>query len=118
MITFKNSELSPALMQLMAFDSKTGSVVSGLLTEKLTLGTKRKLQKIQTKLLDHYKEYVKHIEEIDKECADDAEKKEAEIKTLNDEEVKADVDFVDIKFIESIETESNYDFSLIEKFAK
>jgi hypothetical protein len=121
MLTFKNFELSQSLIQIEAFDSKTGQVISGLLTEKISLGLKRKLQKIQGALIEKYKEYQKNIEGVEAEAKlndwDEATKTKEFIE-LAEEEVTIDLDHADIKFIEAIETSHNYSFALIEKFAK
>lgn len=117
MITFKNHELQQVLVQLMAFDVNSGKPVSGLLLENLTLGLKRRLQKIHAKTLVKYTEYASEVKNIETQCAGDMEKLESEINDLNEEPVTIDVDPVDIKFIEAITTTQNYNFDIIEKFA-
>lgn len=117
MLKLKNYEIEQALVQIVAFSPKTSLPVTGLLTETLSLGAKRRLQKLHTKLLEKYKEYADDIKEIEKECGDDLEKRSKEIDQLNNEEVTIDAEPVDLKSIEAITSAQNYDFGIIEKFA-
>lgn len=117
MLKLKNYEIEQALVQIVAFSPKTSLPVTGLLTETLSLGTKRRLQKLHTKLLEKYKEYAEDVKEIESQCGDDLDKRAKEIEHLNNEEVSIDVDPVDLKSIEAITTAQNYDFNIIEKFA-
>lgn len=117
MITLKNYELELALVQLMAFDTKTQKPTGGLLMETLSLGLKRRLQKLHSKLIEKYKDYADDIKKIDEECGEDIDKRAKEISDLNLELVTIDLDPVDIKQIEAIVTSNNYNFEIIEKFA-
>lgn len=117
MIKLKNYEIEQALVQIIAYSPKTNQPAAGLLTETLTLGVKRKLQKLHAKLIDKYKEYGEDIKEIEKECGEDMERRSKEIQQLLNEEVTIDAEMVDLKAIELINTSQNYDFTIIEKFA-
>lgn len=116
-IELKKAELEAALITIAAYDGKTGKMVSGLLSEPITLGTKRILQKIHKKLQEAYKEFLEDIKEIEKETGEDKEKGNAEFKALLEETVKLDVERFQISQIENISTSANYNFEIIEKLA-
>lgn len=116
MITLKNKEIESALIQIAGFNDK-GQMVSGLLTENISLGLKRRLQKIHADLVEHYKTLQTDSETLKKEC-EDAVKLAKEMEDLNNEEVKIDREFVSLEMIEAIQTTQNYDFELIEKIAQ
>jgi len=132
MIELKKSELEAALITIAAYDSKTGKMVSGLLSEAISLGTKRKIQKIQKKLHESYKEFLEDLQEIRKEATPEeiqegepteetkkelAAKADSEFKILLEEVVKLDVEQFQISQIENISTSENYNFEIIEKLA-
>ena len=52
-----------------------------------------------------------------KECDDDKEKLENELKELFSETVKIDAERVSMSVIESISSKTNYNFEIIEKIA-
>lgn len=117
MITLKKFELQEALLTISAFDPETKKMVSGLLMEDLSLGTKRKLQKIHKKLHEAYTEFVNDVKEIQEKLKDDAVNMEKELKILIEEDVNIDSEFASLANIESISSEKNYNFEIIEKFA-
>lgn len=82
----------------------------GLLTENIPLSLKRRLQKIRVDLFKALEELEKDFKEV--------EGKEDEIKTLMDEEITLNHDFVSLEMIENITSETNYDFEIIELIAK
>lgn len=111
----KNSEITPILMMLAAYNQKDGSLVGGLLSEKMSLGLRRRLQKIRKSMLEKHEELVKDTEEIKK--LPEAEQ-EAEFKKLFDEEVEVSFDPASMDMIEAIDTNFNYDMTLLEKIAQ
>jgi hypothetical protein len=113
---FLTSDIIPILQTLLVYDIETKKEIGGLLTEKLSLSLKRRLQKIRTDTFKLYQQLV--IDE--KEIRDKAtpETLNDELNKLFSEEVEIQQEYADIKFIEAIETTANYDFSVIEKFAK
>lgn len=116
-IELKKSELQIALLTISSYDGKTGELVSGLLKEAITLGTKRKIQKIHKKLQEAYKEFLQDLDELRKEAGEDKEKADAEFKILVEEKVKIDAEPFLLSQIENISTTANYDFDIIEKLA-
>jgi hypothetical protein len=116
-IELKKSELQSALLIIASYDGKTGELMSGLLKESITLGTKRKIQKIHKKLQEAFKEFLQEIEEIKKETGENKEKQDAEFKLLIEEKVKIDAEPFLLSQIEDISTTTNYDFDIIEKLA-
>lgn len=117
MIQLKNSDLFPVLITILAVNSETGVAVSGLLTENITLGTRRKLQKIHKKALTAYQEFQTDEAAIIKEFGEDKEKMEKELKELYDESVKIDVEPIFLSSLENVSTKNNYSFDIIEKIA-
>ena len=115
MITLKKSQIEKLLVQIIAFDPKTQTPVAGLLTENTTLGTKRRLQKIHATLLEKYKEYSADIKKIEEECGDDMERRASEVQVLNEEEIHIDAPRIDSKQLDSIVSENNYNFDILEK---
>lgn len=117
MIELKNSELEQALYIIATYDSKTFQLVSGLLKEPLTLGTKRKIQKIHKKLQKAYEQLISDIKEIQTEAGEDKQKADEEFKILMEEKVKIDEEPFQLSQIENISTSANYNFEIIEKLA-
>ena len=128
MIELKKSELEQALLTISTYDSKTKELINGLLKENLTLGTKRKIQKIHKAIYTVFQEFVEDFKEIQKACEKeeknekgepvyDIEKFNKEIQILQDEVVKLDVEQFQLSQIENIPTTSNYNFDIIEKLA-
>jgi len=115
MIELKNSELETTLLTLAAHD-KDGKMVSGLLMENVSLGLKRKLQKIHTEAGKAYLELERHRAEV--EALKDEEAKKKEMTELLAEVVKINAEKASMALIETIVTEKFYDFDLIEKFAE
>lgn len=112
---FKNSEINQILMLLAQYNAKDGTMVGGLLSEKMTLGLRRRLQKIRAAFLVKHEELVKDAEEIKK--LPEAEQ-EAEFKKLFDEEVEITFEPASLEMIEAIDTNANYEMTLIEKIAQ
>lgn len=117
MIKLEKSDLFPVLITILAVDSKTGVAISGLLTENITLGTRRKLQKIHKKALAAYQELQVDEAAAEKECGEDKEKLEKELKELHKELVTIDVEPVFMSSLENVSTKNNYNFDIIEKLA-
>jgi len=131
MIELKKSELELILLSISSYSlPKQGEVqtmVGGLLTENITLGTKRKLQKIHKKVEEFYKELIEDVKKIKEACkigendkkepVFDEEKLKKEIEEILEEKVKLDIEPIQISFIEAISTSNNYNFDIIEKFA-
>lgn len=111
----KNSEINQILMLLAQYNAKDGTMVGGLLSEKMTLGLRRRLQKIRAAILVKHEELVKDAEEIKK--LPEAEQ-EAEFKKLFDEEVEITFEPASLEMIEAIDTNINYEMTLIEKIAQ
>lgn len=121
MIELKKSELESLLLTISTFSPpKEGEkqvMISGLLMENLTLGTKRKLQKIHKAALNEYTELTKDVETIRKECGEDVEKLKKELLELFNESVKLDAEPILFSFIEGISSTTNYNFDIIDKIA-
>jgi hypothetical protein len=117
MIILKKKEIQSMLMQIAGFN-KNGEMIAGLLTENISLGMKRRLQKIHEDLLKHYKELTDDLAKLKEQCGEDKEKMEKETNELMDEEVKIDRDFLSMNMIENIQSAQNYNFDLIEKIAQ
>lgn len=131
MIILKNSELELTLFTISIYSSpKEGELqklTGGLLSENLSLGTKRRLQKIHKKILEAYNELVEEIKKIREACKIgendknepifDQEKLNKEIQELLNEDVKLDIEPAQLSQIENISTSSNYNFEIIEKIA-
>jgi len=121
MLEFEKSELDQVLYTIATYSApKEGEVqkmISGLLQENISLGLKRRLQKIQTKTQVLYKEYTEDIKELIKECGEDKERLEKEFDILRKEKVKVDEEPVKMSLIEDISSPHSYNFTIIEKFA-
>ena len=127
MLTFKNSELEQVLLHISSYDKESQKLVGGLLSENLTLGTKRKLQKVHKPTHKLFEEFVADFKTVQEGCKTgenekgepiyDQEKLKKELQLLLDEEVKVDTEPIQLSQIENISTEKNYNFDIIEKFA-
>lgn len=127
MLTFKNSELEQVLLHISTYNKETGKLIGGLLSENLTLGTKRKLQKIHKPTHKLFEEFIEDFKKVQEGCKTgenekgepiyDQEKLKIEVQLLLDEEVKVDAEPIQLSQIEGISTENNYNFDIIEKFA-
>lgn len=117
MTTFKKSELEPLLLIISSFDTETKKPVSGLLFEEITLGTRRKLQRIHKLIAEEYTKVVGECVDIKKTCGDNKEKLDKEFAELMNEEVKLDIDPISMNLIENISTKHNYNFDLIDKIS-
>jgi len=131
MLELKKSELEQSLLTISVYSSvKQGEVqklIGGLLSEDLSLGTKRKLQKIHKKVYEVYQEFLEDYKKLQEACKTgendkkeaiyDEEKFKKEIKELLDETVKIDIEPIQLSFLENVSTKNNYNFEIIEKFA-
>lgn len=139
MIELQNKDLEPLALQLQSFGMKNGNLVPifGLLHEDITLGMKRRLQKIRKAVVEHLKSLESDQKEIREkfpvklpakgkelskkavsENAENKKKQDAEMEILLNEMVKIDLDKVSLEMVENIKTEVNYDFDLLEKIAE
>lgn len=114
-IELEKSKLEPVLLTISTFDANSGILVGGLLKENLTLGTKRKLQKIHKGVYKAYQEFVEDVNSLKKECGEDKEKLEKELKELLEEVVKIDVEKIQFSLLENVPTTENYNFDIIDK---
>ena len=104
-------------------------VGKGLQDEKITIGTKNRIQKIVKKLNEHYEPYQSSLVEllkangatesnglvnlpIDKHT----DEFKAQKKELDEQSCEIDFDPIDFTMIENIETEQVYDFELLSPF--
>ncbi len=121
MLEFKKSELEAVLLTICAYSTpKEGEVqkmVSGLLIEDLTLGSKRRLQKIHKLTQEHYKELIDDLKKVQEEFKDDQALLEKEALELFNETVKIDAEPILLAHIENVSTSNNYSFDIIEKIA-
>lgn len=121
MIKLEKSKLEPTLLTISSYSApKEGEVqkmVSGLLMETLTLGTKRRLQKIHKEAQKAYSQLIEDAKEVNKECGEDKERLKNELEELLKETVEIDAEPILMSFIENISTTNNYDFDIIEKIA-
>lgn len=104
--------IEPILLQLEAYDVKTGKPY-GLLFENISLGLRRKLQKINKWLLQEYRTFMEELKE-----AKAAEDSSVEVEKLLAETVKSDLDYALIAEIDKIQTDKNYKGELIEMIAQ
>ena len=105
-------------------------VGKGLQDEKITIGTKNRIQKIVKKLLEHYEPYQASFVELLKangavesegmvslpkgvEPSEEFRKQKLE---LDEQICELDFDAIDFTMIENIETEQVYDFELLSPF--
>lgn len=121
MLQFKKSELESVLLTIIQYSApKEGEVqkmIGGLLSEQITLGTKRSLQKIHKETLKIYQELLTDFKQVNEECKEDKEKLESELKALLEETVKVDAEPIKLSFLDNVSTSNNYNFDIIEKFA-
>ena len=105
-------------------------VAKGLQDEKITIGTKNRIQKVVKKLVEHYEPYQASFIELLKtngavesdgmvslpkgvEPSEEFKKQKLE---LDEQLCELDFDPIDFKMIENIETEQVYDFELLSPF--
>jgi RNAse (barnase) inhibitor barstar len=60
----KNKDITPILSVLLFFDKDSRLEKGGLLTEEISLGLRRHLQKIRKEILAHHESINKDIEEV------------------------------------------------------
>lgn len=139
MIELQNKDLEPLALQIQSFGMKDGRLtpIFGLLHEEITLGMKRRLQKIRKAIVEHLTTLQTDQTEIrdkfpvklpakgkqlstkdEQENAENKKKQEAEMEILLNEVVKIDLEKVSLEMLENIKTEINYDFDLLEKIAE
>lgn len=116
MINLENSDLEKVLLTISTYN-KDSKLVGGLLSEELTFGTKRKLQKIHKATYEKYTEFVADKEKLAKEFKDKPEELEKEFQELLKEKVKLDVEPILLSALENVSTKNMYDFEIIEKIA-
>jgi len=114
----KKEFINPLLLTLASYDEKTGMPVAGILFEEISLGLKRKLQKIHKELLQHSSDLENDSKEIEKRLNGNVSEKEIEFKILIAEKVTLVSEPAMISEIEKIVTKVNYDFNLIEMITK
>lgn len=117
MIELKKSELEQTLLTLSTYDNTTKELISGLLKENITLGTKRGLQKIHKEAVKAYNELIEDIKTTQTECGEDTDRLQKELLYLFDESIKLDASPIQFSFIENISTTTNYNFDIINKIA-
>jgi hypothetical protein len=121
MIELKKSEIEATLLTICVYslpkENETQRMIGGLLSENLSLGTKRRLQKIHKLIVQEYKDFIEDFKKLNEECKDNKEKLEKEKKILLDEIVKLDIEPAQLSQIEAISTSNNYNFEIIEKIA-
>ena len=110
--------INPLALTLASYDEKTGVPVGGLLFEEISLGLKRKLQKIHRELLEHSTQLQKDSDEITARLNGNTQGKDVEFKILLSEKVNILSEPAMISEIEKIVTKLNYDFNLIEMITK
>jgi hypothetical protein len=113
----KNKELEKVLLTISAYNAETMDPVSGLLFEDITLGLKRRLQKIGAEVDKKYKEFQKDFSEINQVKEKSNEEYQNELEILLNEEVEINQEPASLKMIEEIKSKFNYDFEIIEKIA-
>lgn len=116
MAKFKNSDITRVLIMLAAYDPKTGAIVGGILSEKMSLGLRRRLQKIRNAFLEKHNELTEDLKPINE--MPEGEERLAELKKLYDEEVEITFDPASLEMIEAIESPVNYDMDLLEKITQ
>lgn len=119
----KKYQIELILLQLQTVDREQEKVLYGLLYEDLSLGVKRKLQKIFKELIGHHTELQKDLADIeveykDKDTLEDRVKKSADIKELKEEEIELKAEPALLSEIEKVSSKFNYDFDLIELITK
>jgi len=114
MKSIKKSEIKALLINIASF-SKDGKSVGGLLHEKISLGFKRRLEKIRNELIEHHRQM-----EVDKSaieaCKDCDKAKETE--ELMAEEIQLTSQPISLEMLEGIVSQNMYDFDLLEKIAE
>lgn len=112
----KKSKIVPILEVLLWFNPETKQPVSGLLTEKISMSLRRRLQRIRVDVLAEFKKLGLDEKELNESFT--GEELSKEIAILLDEEIEINQEFVSLEQIEQIETSVNYDFGVIELIAR
>ncbi len=115
MIEIKKSELQLLLITIAGYD-KAGVMVTGLLTEKLSLGLKRKLTKLHAEAMKAYQEFTAELKDVNA-ISGNAEM-ETELKNLLAEVVKLTSEKVSLEMIEAVVTDQLYSTVIIDKIAE
>jgi hypothetical protein len=116
-LELEKSQLQEVLLTISAYNSETKELVGGLLSEDLTLGAKRKLQKIHKSVLSLYTEFTEDVKTLQKECGDDKEKLQKEFNELLKETIKLEIEPVSLAQIDNLYSKNRYNFDIIEKIA-
>lgn len=122
-MNFKKAELLQVLLTLSGITTEIVNGVSvnkqvGLLHEDIQLSLKRRLQKIMEEIFAFYEAYQKDRKEVEGKFKDDGEKLVKELGILDEELVTLNSEQANLAMIEEIKTSNNYDFKLIDRFAK
>lgn len=108
----KNSELKALLLMIASQKEENGKIIPlGLVNESISLGVKRRLQKIFKEAHKFYLEFEEDVKAV-------PEGSEEEMNKLFDEEITLAQEPVSLTMLEAIQTENNYDWDLIEKIAQ
>lgn len=118
MIVIKKKQIEVLMINLLGFHPDNGMPNTGLLLERLSLGTKRRLTRIHEKLAVELERLKHDDKEVKATYEGDGEKIMLELDILYNETVSIDVEPALMSEIEKIETEKMYDFPLIELIAK
>lgn len=110
----KKKDIEGVLRTIHTYNGETGAPIGGLLWENISLGIKRRLQKISKELTKAIQELRNDLYEIEKL---EQEKRAAETEILMNEEIEISAEPVQLSQIESIQTTKNYDFEMIELIA-
>lgn len=108
----KKKFIRPILGQLLTY--KDDKPFSGLLTENICLGTKRKIQKIRRELLSHHEV----LEEEIKDIQGDPEVIDRELAILSEEEVILTSEPFELARLDDVTSATNYDFEMLEMISK
>lgn len=114
----KKRYINDILLQIHTFEIETGKPISGLLTENIGMGLRRKLQKIRKELLAANQEVIEQVNELKERFKDDEPKLLEEFTTLSEEEVTLNADYAMLSEIDKIESATNYNSELIEMIAR
>lgn len=116
-LRLENSELESCLIQISLYDKDSGKLIGGLLGENLTMGTKRRLQKIHKVILGEFNEFLEDFKKLD-EFKKDSEKYKKEVEELLKESVEITFEPINFSSLENISTTANYNFDIVDKFCE
>lgn len=64
MIELEKKDLTPVLLSIVSYDSKTAKEISGLLLEEISMGTRRRLQRIRKDAIAEQELLQKDVQEL------------------------------------------------------